>query len=1088
MTNQFSIAPATPHTPAARCGLRSTRPLKRILRVLGIAIIWAGTLASTVSAQAPRLGSREQAQYEEAQRLYKQARRLQNDNRPLAALPAAQRTVQLCAAALGEVHEDTAASRNLLAAILGDLDRFEESKQEYERALATYKQLYGPRHVEVLIPLQNLARTLLTMQASDEAAKCYEEIFAILPHIQDPGALHELRALRGAATLARMRRDYETAEKHLRRGIALCDTTPGVNPEIKPELYDELGEAYLDRLDYETALGHYRQAIQLYRQRFGERNPGLAHSYERLAVALRYSGRYADARSAAERAIKLNETIHGPRNFVTLLSYMEYAKLLYTLGNYRDAASQFERAVAGFETELGGEHTTTAAALTMLGAALYEIEEFQRSRELLNRALEIQKRIYGENNQGTVNALFGLAVLAEREDALEQSLEYHRQVLAMHQAIYGESHPNVASSLLSLGYLLESLGREAEAQSRLSEALAMRQKLLGDRHMDTAFAKSSLAVLKAAAGDLDGAVALTDQARRAMQQHTATILPSMSEYEQLQFLNTVDRPGRDYALSIGLAQRSVAALVAQSAEWLLNSKAVANEALTQRARLLRDARNSQSAELVQELLRVRQRLAAAAYQDAGERESDSRQAELKRLAAAEQELSRQLDLDRGQAASHWIKLDDVRKAIPPEAVLVDLARFEPTDFQAPGKTRYDRPARYVAWIIPSASRGEVRLVDLGEAAAIDAQLEKARKAIEAPQVIHAEGEVDAEALAVEALEKLAALIFRPLLEALPYDPQMLLLSPDANLWLAPWSALPLADGRYAIEQYEFSFLVSARDLAAMPTKQLSVGRPVIMANPDFDLAPRDALVATQAVLRTQLPPLDQLAMRSTGSGSRLARVQRLPGTAAEAEAIRPRLAALADNDPLVYTDKYALEGVFKAVSRPKVLVLSTHGFFLQDQQAGGDQRPGSTPGAALENPLLRCGLLLAGCNERQLANGSDDGVLTGLEVVGADLRGTELVVLSACQTGLGQINNGEGVAGLRQAFLLAGAQAVVATLWQIPDRETALLMNDFFANLAAGQSNSAALRQAQLAQIEARRALNGAAHPYFWAAFTLTGR
>ena len=220
---------------------------------------------------------------------------------------------------------------------------------------------------------------------------------------------------------------------------------------------------------------------------------------------------------------------------------------------------------------------------------------------------------------------------------------------------------------------------------------------------------------------------------------------------------------------------------------------------------------------------------------------------------------------------------------------------------------------------------------------------------------------------------------------------------------------------------------------------------------------------------------------------------RLPGTRMEGERIAALLGVQA------WLDTAALEGRLKQTCRsPRILHLATHGFFLQDQPHDPNQHsrdlglprgaaggPGRLSGPLPENPLLRSGLALAGANT-WLRGGSppadaEDGLLTAEDVSGLDLLDTELAVLSACQTGLGDVQSGEGVFGLQRAFILAGAKTVVMSLWEVPDDATRALMEDFYRRLTNGEPRAAAL---EAAQQDLRRTHP---EPYFWGAFVCLG-
>jgi len=187
----------------------------------------------------------------------------------------------------------------------------------------------------------------------------------------------------------------------------------------------------------------------------------------------------------------------------------------------------------------------------------------------------------------------------------------------------------------------------------------------------------------------------------------------------------------------------------------------------------------------------------------------------------------------------------------------------------------------------------------------------------------------------------------------------------------------------------------------------------------------------------------------------------LAGTAAEARAINALFP-----EAVLLAGRSATKTAVERLESPGILHIASHGFFLPHQA---------------ENPLLRSGLALAGANQKRAP--PEDGILTALEASALNLRGTKLVTLSACDSGIGEVRNGEGVYGLRRAFVLAGAETLVMTLWPVSDASSREAMAAYYAGLRAGLGRGDALRQAKLEMLKR----TGRQHPFYWASFIQFG-
>ena len=454
-----------------------------------------------------------------------------------------------------------------------------------------------------------------------------------------------------------------------------------------------------------------------------------------------------------------------------------------------------------------------------------------------------------------------------------------------------------------------------------------------------------------------------------------------------------------------------------------------------------------------------------------------------------------------------LSLTQIARGLPPDSVLVDLVQYRRTDFTA-GNNQW-KEQRYAAYLTFALAKDStnvvVERVDLGEADPINDAVELVCKRMAA-------GQFAAKDLPT-ALQTLSRLVYAPLAPHLT-NVSHLIVCPDGQLSRLPFEMLPVGN-KFLVEEKTISYVTSGREIVriASPKSSVHSSKSLVMGNPDFNLDLNVAQASQPAgsagilarsygdakqdasQLAGKMPALlSSVATRSLSRSYRGMTFAPLPGSGVEAT----NVAKLLGSDVVLRLGPDAREAELKAVVSPRVLHLATHGFFLSDQEfkhtnsfawSSAFTRLGPPKGGTpngWENPLVRCGIALAGANHAlQITNAiAEDGLLTGLEASLLNLQGTELVILSACDSGTGEVKIGEGVMSLQRAFRIAGAESVLASHWPVNDKATSRLMTEFMRRWRAGEPRAQAWREAQLELLRSKDFSN----PYFWSAFTLTGQ
>jgi CHAT domain-containing protein/Tfp pilus assembly protein PilF len=826
-------------------------------------------------------------------------------------------------------------------------------------------------------------------------------------------------SLNNLAVLYRNQGKYAEAEPLFQRALAIWEKALGKDHPDVASVLNNLAGLYRNQGKYAQAEPLFQRSLAISEKALGKNHPDVATSLNNLALLYHNQGKYAQAEPLFQRSLAILEKALG-KDHLSVASVLNNLALLYdSQGKYAQAEYLYQRSLAISEKALGKDHPSIASVLNNL-AALYDSQgKYAQAESLYQRSLAISEKALGKNHPDVATSLSNLAVLYRKQGKYAQSEPLFQRSLAISEKALGKENPAVATSLNNLALLYRHQGKYAQAEPLFQRSLAILEKALGKDHPSVASVLNNLAALYDSQGKYSQAVEFHKQGSVIQEKILSRVLVIGSERDKKDYIDNV-LTSSDVSINLAIkSKRSDADRLALTNVLHYQGRILDATAATIQSIRTQLKNRPDLQKLFDDLNANSQEQSVLTTNKLNGEKPQEYRARYQKLEQRRQDLESKLS---AQSAVFRQAIAPIKLAKVQALVPQDAALAHIIKYQ-PLNFKKGAINRFGSPHYAAAilrSTGNPHWVDLGAAAEIEQNIQTFRTYLQ-------DGSNTNNRQRQQIARTLHTQLIQPLRQHLG-DAKHLLLSPDAALNLIPFEALQDTDNKYLIERYTFSYLTSGRDLLRFPAAPPSRQAPIVFSEIDYQ--------ANFSPLATQ------------------AETNQIQTIFPNAQIIR---------------DRAATKTALQQVQAPQILHLATHGFFKPAPKDTTDN---------LDNPLTRSGIVLAGADSR-----SGAGILTGLEASGLDLYGTQLVVLSACETGLGDISAGEGIYGLRRALVIAGSQSQVLSLWRVGDRATVELMKLFYTDLKSGMGRHEALRNAQLKLLHHPNYKN----PYNWAAFIPSG-
>jgi len=954
-----------------------------------------------------------------------------------------------------------------------DTRQYEKAAIEFENCIPDFKKKYGEKDTANFSIL--LLYTALSFDKAMNAKKAESYYIQCNKVYKNAKAIHSLKYATSCTYMALF---YQSLG-YYQKALPLCieakkirEKALGIDHPDFAQSCNNLALSYQLMGDYQKALSLYLEAKQITEKVLGKEHYLYATSCNNLAELYRDLGDYLKALPLFIEAKQIREKVLGLDHPLYATSCNGLAGLYKSMGDYQKALPLYIEARQITEKASGRENPDYATSCNNL-ALLYKLSgDYQKALPLYVESKQITEKVFGKEHPDYVVSCNNLALLYQLMGNYQKALPLYKEAKKIREKVLGKEHPDYAASCSSLAYLYQSIGDYSKALPLCIEARQTYKKALGKEHPDYALSCNNLAALYQSMGDYQKADTLIVEANLNLNNQIRQNFSFLSDKEKELFIKTISYNFdiyHSFALHYKNQKPDFTSLnydneLAHKGMILQSSKAVQEAVIgSNKPELITiyDKITSTRSMLSRlYTLPINQRFVNT---DSLENEANNLE---KQMIKGVQELPGYENFSGFNVKKTWT---DIQKSLKENEEAIEFSSFNYRNNKS-----WTDSILYCALIVRQGYNHPV-MIPLFEEKQLSGLINKYKEV----------NKIDFNWVTGLYIDKqLYDLIWQPI-DSLLHGINTIYYSPSGLLNKIAISAIPVNEKERLSDRYRFSVLGSTGELTGARNKITNFKSAAIFGGLKYDA---DSLDIKQAVERA-----DDETSLITMRGKNNERWEYMESSREETNTIN-NLLKVNNISVKSYTYGIATEESFKNLSNysPELIHISTHGFYNplpeKDQRRKSEQLNNFTSRDVYnlsENPLMRTGLIFAGANYVWTGNSPvpdrDDGILTAYEISNLNLFNTKLVVTSACETALGDVQGSEGVIGLQRGFKMAGVDNLIITLWEVSAEFTKEFMISFYTKLLTGQSIHDAFYTTQAEMKVKSKNMN----PYYWAAFVL---